>query len=114
MAAAHILEDLPNAILDCYPIEKAQFDRVFEHIVTCVETSRKLHHLSSRAWAGVLQQFKESLPTPIRRDALTKTIFALGIAVAWLPPVLNPGVKQMRELAWRIALAKVELSGSDS
>jgi len=110
MAAAHILEDLPNAIYDCYPVEKAEFDEVFEHIVTCVEISRRLYHLSSRAWVDVLQQFKGSLPLPIRRDALTKIIFALGIAVAWLPPVLNPGVKQMREMAWRIALAKVELS----
>src|SRR5258708_25977794 len=113
MAAAHMMEDLPNAIHDSYPIDKSEYDAVFDDIVKCVETSRKLrklHHISCGAWADILRQFKDSLPIPVRRDALARIMLALGAAVAFIPPVLNPGVKQMRGLAWKIALAKVELS----
>src|SRR5438105_9700309 len=83
MAAAHIIEDLPNAIHDCHPVNKSEYDAVFSHIVRCVEVSRKSHQISRRAWNQILRQFKRNVYIT---DTVAKLVLAFGVAVAWLPP----------------------------
>ena len=107
MAAAHIIEDLPNAIYDCYPVSKDEYNAVFYHIVDCVEATRKSHQISRNAWGRILRQFRRNAPI---NDTLVGLVLAFGTAVAWLPPFLNPGINKMRDVAWRIAQAKRKIS----
>jgi hypothetical protein len=106
MATAHIIEDLPNAIYGCPTVTKDQFDAVFHHIKRCINAARRSHRISYNAWAEILRDFKFYVPIPTNM----RMLFALGIAVAWLPPLLNPGIRKMRDVAWGLAQAKTKIS----
>ncbi len=107
MATAHIIEDLPDAIYHCRTVTKDQYDAVFHHIKRCIDTTRRSHHISYNAWADILEEFKLYVPIPTNT---IRFLLAVGIAVAWLPPLLDPAIRKMRDVAWGLAQAKVRIS----
>ena len=92
MAVAHILEDLPPALLEAR-VAKDVFDSVLTDILACVEAERALAPHGSR--------LKESVST-----ALHDILFPLG------KPAVSFRVSHLRERAWKRYEKLKELEGS--
>jgi hypothetical protein len=104
LAMAHILVDLEAVLAQVENIQKSDFDAVFPHISRCIVAVGRGYGIGNPV-AGLFRAFTER-SAPQKTSSLGFRIF---LAIAWVPPIRDYGVRKIRDYAWHTAMARRNL-----